>query len=73
MRWKYAYRPLRKGSYETIVGALPKRAITGLCIVIMRRVATNLEFMGQQWCRIYFDSIFRENKSGTFSGTRREK
>jgi len=32
----------------------PQRAIAGLCIVTMRRVANNLEFMGQQWYRIFF-------------------
>jgi len=35
MRWKHVYRP-------------PQRAITGLSIVILRRLATNIEFMGQQ-------------------------
>jgi hypothetical protein len=35
MRWKHAYRP-------------PQQAIAGLYIVTMRRVANNLEFMGQQ-------------------------
>ncbi len=31
----------------------PQRAITDLCIVILYRLVTKLEFMGQQWCQVY--------------------
>ncbi len=32
----------------------PQRAIIGLRIIILLRLATNIEFMGQQWCRTLF-------------------
>ena len=60
MRWKHAYCPLGRAPTVKFIarwGGLlrkhrrspPQRAIAGLCIVTMRRVANNLEFMGQQW------------------------